>query len=75
MRPQFRLEWPGEEGTGRLKTRLSIFRSCLLITAGSPIHTSKSNSASSRWNRLIYSVASIPTRTCRSTIGENWSWL
>src|SRR6202166_5054714 len=35
----------------------------VLISAGSPIHSSKSNSASNRSNQREYPVASIPTRT------------
>src|SRR6185436_12505263 len=36
---------------------------CLLISAASPIHTSKSNSASNRSNQREYPVASKPIRT------------
>jgi hypothetical protein len=54
-----------------LAVGLCFLTRLVLISAGSPIHTSKPNSASRRSNQREYPVASIPTRThapcsCRS---------
>ena len=46
-----------------LRSVFCFFTRLALISAGSPIHSSKPNSASSRSNQREYPVASIPTRT------------
>jgi len=58
----FQQQLPHKSGISR--SVFCFLTRLVLISAGSPIHTSNPNSASSRSNQREYPVASMPTRTC-----------